>query len=84
MVEAAPPVQTSDAVSSSGADDSEGAPRGELTYSAIPLQPPSQRSAPYCPPDINPQSPNRPPSAASLSRGPTEEETTPNPTQVEV
>lgn len=80
--EAAPPAQTSDAVSSSGADDSEGAPHGELIYSAIPLQPPSQRSTPHCPPDIYPPSPSRPPTA-SLSQGPAEEETTPNPTQVE-
>ncbi|KAK5616432.1 hypothetical protein CRENBAI_011192 [Crenichthys baileyi] len=75
--------QTSDAVSSSGPVGSKGAPHSEQIYSAIPLQPPNQRNTPLCPPDTNPQSPSRPPTAAALSQGPIGEETTSDPTQVE-
>ncbi|KAM4594236.1 centrosomal protein of 95 kDa-like isoform 1-T1 [Fundulus diaphanus] len=71
-----PAPQTSDAVSCSGPVDIEGAPHSEQIYSAIPLQPPSQRNTPHCPP-------SRPPTAAALSQGPTEEEAAPHPTQVE-
>ncbi|MEQ2186475.1 hypothetical protein GOODEAATRI_028843, partial [Goodea atripinnis] len=75
--------QTSDAVSSSGPVGSKGAPHSEQIYSAIPLQPPNQRNTPLCPPDTNPQSPSRPPTAAALSQGPIGKETTSDPTQVE-
>ncbi|XP_008420240.1 centrosomal protein of 95 kDa isoform X2 [Poecilia reticulata] len=59
----------------SGAVDVEGAPHQDQMFSAIPLQPPSQRDTPHAP--------GHPLRAASLSQGSTEE-TNPDITRVEV
>lgn len=69
MAESAAPPLTS------GAVDVEGAPHQDQMFSAIPLQPPSQRDTLLAP--------GRPLRAASLSQGSTEE-TNPDITQVEV
>ncbi|XP_015255680.1 PREDICTED: centrosomal protein of 95 kDa [Cyprinodon variegatus] len=79
--EPAVPPETSDSVT--GPVDNGRAPHSEQIYSAIPLQPPNQCDTPHSVPDVAPQSPSCPPTAAPLIQGPSEEET-PEPAQAEM
>ncbi|XP_038142423.1 centrosomal protein of 95 kDa-like isoform X2 [Cyprinodon tularosa] len=78
--EPAVPPETSDSVT--GPVDNGRAPHSQQIYSAIPLQPPNQSDTPHSVPDVAPQSPSCPLTAAPLIQGPSEEET-PEPAQAE-
>ncbi|XP_027139112.1 centrosomal protein of 95 kDa isoform X2 [Larimichthys crocea] len=62
-----------DAVSTSGLQESQGAPQTEPLHSAIALQPPNQSNTPHKP-NTGLHSSSQPPTAESLSQGHTEEE----------